>query len=60
MEEVKKEEVVKAKRTKCDVYSRVSGYMRPVNSWNVGKQEEFGERKTFKIKEETNEEQRTT
>lgn len=28
-----------------EVYSRVSGYFRPVNQWNKGKQEEFGERK---------------
>jgi ribonucleoside-triphosphate reductase len=32
-----------------EVYSRVVGYLRPVSSWNVGKQEEFRQRKTFKI-----------
>ncbi len=35
----------------CEVYSRVVGYLRPVNQWNKGKQEEFGLRKTFKIDE---------
>ena len=35
------------KRTKCEVYSRVCGYIRPVSQWNVGKQEEFNDRKTF-------------
>ena len=33
----------------CEVYSRVVGYLRPVNQFNVGKQQEFHERKTFKI-----------
>jgi anaerobic ribonucleoside-triphosphate reductase len=34
-------------RTKCEVYSRVVGYLRPVKQWNIGKQEEFKDRKTF-------------
>jgi len=33
----------------CEVYSRVVGYYRPVNQYNIGKQREFQERKTFKI-----------
>ena len=32
---------------KCEVYSRIVGYLRPVNQWNEGKQEEFKERVTF-------------
>ena len=28
-------------RTKCEVYSRVVGYLRPVQQWNPGKQEEW-------------------
>lgn len=28
-------------RTRCETYSRVVGYLRPVNQWNDGKQEEF-------------------
>lgn len=36
------------KRTRCEVYSRVVGYLRPVRQWNVGKQEEFKDRKEFK------------
>ncbi len=31
----------------CEVYSRVVGYLRPVDQWNDGKQAEFGIRKTF-------------
>jgi len=33
----------------CEVYSRVVGYLRPVQQWHHGKQEEFRQRKTFKI-----------
>ncbi len=32
---------------KSEVYSRVVGYLRPVDQWNDGKQAEFGIRKTF-------------
>ena len=32
---------------KCEVYSRVVGYYRPVQNWNDGKKEEFRDRKTF-------------
>jgi len=39
------------KRTKCEVYSRVVGYLRPVNQWNLGKQQEFSDRKVFDMKE---------
>ncbi len=34
----------------CEVYSRVVGYIQPVQQWNVGKKEEFKERKIFKLK----------
>jgi len=37
-------------RTECEVYSRCCGYMRPTNQWNDGKQEEFKDRKTYKVK----------
>ena len=33
----------------CDVFSRVVGYISPVNQWNEGKTEEFKTRKTFNI-----------
>ncbi len=32
---------------RTEVFSRVVGYIRPVNQWNDGKQEEFRHRKTF-------------
>lgn len=31
----------------CEVFSRVVGYITPVNQWNEGKKEEFAMRKTF-------------
>jgi len=34
---------------KCDVYSRVVGYMSPLDRWNVGKKREWEDRKTFKV-----------
>ena len=33
----------------CEVYSRIVGYLRPINQWNEGKQEEFHKRKEYKI-----------
>jgi anaerobic ribonucleoside-triphosphate reductase len=32
---------------KAEVYSRVVGYIRPVEQWNNGKQAEYGDRKEF-------------
>jgi ribonucleoside-triphosphate reductase len=42
----------KLKRQICEVYSRVVGYLRPVNQWNDGKQSEFRDRKVYKIKDQ--------
>lgn len=36
---------------KCEVYSRVVGYIRPVSQYNVGKKHEYHKRKTFKAPE---------
>ena len=35
--------------SKCEVYSRVVGYLRPVQNWNKGKKEEFAMRKTLNV-----------
>jgi hypothetical protein len=32
---------------KCEVYSRVCGYLRPVKQWNVGKRSEYVQRREF-------------
>ncbi|GLR14947.1 hypothetical protein GCM10007907_37370 [Chitinimonas prasina] len=34
-------------RTRCEVWTRVMGYHRPVSSFNTGKQGEFHERRFF-------------
>ena len=35
----------------CEVYSRVVGYLRPVSAYNIGKRQEFKDRKVFDVKE---------
>lgn len=35
------------KRTVCEIWSRISGYLRPTSGWNDSKQEEFKNRVTF-------------
>jgi len=32
----------------CEVYSRIVGYLRPVQNWNKGKVQEWKERKAYK------------
>lgn len=41
-------ESMQTKRTRCVVYTRVMGYHRPVESFNVGKKGEYKERVKFK------------
>lgn len=47
MNENKILEKLNKKRTKCIVYTRVMGYHRPVESFNIGKKGEHQERKFF-------------
>jgi len=44
-------EIPEELRTRCEIWSRPVGYLRPVQHWNNGKKQEFKERKEFKIKE---------
>ena len=39
----------KEKKSKCivEVFARVTGFFRPVQSWNKGKGEEFKDRKKY-------------
>ncbi len=37
--------------SRTEVYSRVVGYLRPVEQWNDGKQAEFGLRSSYRIEE---------
>lgn len=45
MDEVKLED---NERQKCEIWTRVMGYHRPVSEFNKGKRSEFYERKCFK------------
>ncbi len=37
----------------CEVYTRVVGYLRPVAQFNTGKQQEYKDRKEYKLKKES-------
>jgi len=39
-----------SERSKCEVYSRIVGYLRPLEDWHLGKQAEWKDRKTYKVK----------
>jgi len=32
-----------------ELYSRITGYYRPVNNWNEGKRQEYNERRKYRI-----------
>ena len=49
MEKAPRQEPLKERRVPCEVYSRIVGYIRPVQNWHRGKQQEFKERKTFRV-----------
>jgi anaerobic ribonucleoside-triphosphate reductase len=34
-------------RTRCEVWTRVMGYFRPVSQFNTGKKSEYSDRKLF-------------
>jgi anaerobic ribonucleoside-triphosphate reductase len=40
----------------CEVYSRVVGYLRPVQQWHKGKQSEYKDRKTYRYEKALNKE----
>jgi len=40
-------------RVKCEIWSRVVGYLRPTATWNEGKVAEFKDRKMFEVKNAT-------
>ena len=41
---------INSKRQKCEIYTRIVGYLRPVDQWNPGKRAELKDRKMFNIK----------
>lgn len=46
---MKERGIGKTLKIPVEVYSRVVGYFRPVDQWNKGKQEEFRDRKPYKL-----------
>jgi len=36
-------------RTKCERFSRIVGYLRPLAQWNEGKEAEWNDRVVFKV-----------
>ncbi len=40
-------EIHDQERTRCEVWTRVMGYHRPVSAFNLGKQSEHGDRVCF-------------
>lgn len=41
----------RARAIRTEVYSRIVGYYRPVQSWNRGKREEFSQREYVTLKD---------
>ena len=44
-----KKELKNVQGTKCEVYSRIVGYHRPIDNWNEGKQAEYKNRRPFVV-----------
>ena len=38
-------------KQKCEIYSRVVGYLSPISEWNKGKDEEWKDRQTYEVPE---------
>ena len=49
MSEEHPDQVKYGKRVLAEIYSRVVGYLRPTSSYNVGKKQEFAERKVYGV-----------
>lgn len=43
---------------KTEIYSRITGYYRPVQNWNDGKIQEFADRKEYKVEESSEPEEK--
>lgn len=44
-----REGIIDGLRVPTEIYSRVAGYLRPVQNWNIGKRKEFEDRKNYNI-----------
>lgn len=49
MKKNSKMEALEGKRTRCEVFSRIVGYLRPVQQWNPGKVSEYYMRTSYKV-----------
>ena len=47
-----REALLSVEGTPAEVYSRIVGYYRSVRNWNLGKREEYGERRLFRISDD--------
>ena len=47
-----REALSSVKGTPAEVYSRIVGYYRSVRNWNLGKREEYGERRLYRISDD--------
>jgi ribonucleoside-triphosphate reductase len=45
-----RETLLTVEGTPAEVYSRIVGYYRSVRNWNLGKREEYGERRLYRIR----------
>jgi len=50
MKEEQRTQTQDQRRVPCEVYSRIVGYLRPVQSWNKSKKLEFEQRKTYQAR----------
>lgn len=48
-----REELAHVEGTPTEVYTRIVGYYRSVRNWNIGKKEEYKERRLFTVSEST-------
>jgi hypothetical protein len=47
-------------RTRCEIFSRIVGYIRPTAQWNQGKKSEWSDRKVFKSSNEKTKKRRNS
>lgn len=50
MDNIEKFGITSSERSKCEVWTRVMGYHRPISSFNIGKRGEVDERRYFSAK----------
>lgn len=48
---IDRQDELQKERTKCEIWARVVGYIRPVKDWNAGKKSEYSDRKEFDVKQ---------